>query len=196
MESNRWTRSLARGVAASCLVLTLACGQARRTAPTGAARLSVADFTIRPASWTGAPPFTLSQHLDHPTLLYFMASWCIDCIPEAKALALLQQEFGDQVTLIAIDMDPNDNEAGLLRFKRAAKGADHLWALDDDRKLSQAYHVVNLDTTIIISPQGRETYRAFGPRGRDALKAALVAAGAPAQVQETPASSGGAGRTP
>jgi hypothetical protein len=101
------------------------------------------------------------------------------------------------VTLIAIDIDPNDNEAGLQRFKRAAKGADHLWALDQDGKVSHAYHVVNLDTTIIISSREQETYRAFGPRGRDALRVVLVADGAPFHIPATPTtSSDGRGSLP
>jgi len=139
---------------------------------------SAPDFTLHPPAWTGAPAFTLSAHRDKPTLLYFMAAWCITCVPEAKALAVLYAEFGERVNLIAVDVDPVDNEDGLRRFKKAAKGADHLWSLDDHGRLRRAYHVTQLDITVIIDAAGHERYRAFGPRGQATLREALIAAGA------------------
>jgi hypothetical protein len=55
------------------VVIGTACGSGQHHPPQNAA-LAVPDFTLTPARWTGAPPFTLSQHLDRPTLLYFMAA--------------------------------------------------------------------------------------------------------------------------
>ena len=39
--------------------------------------LSVPDFAVTAAPFVGGQRFVLSQHTDKPTLVYFMASWCV-----------------------------------------------------------------------------------------------------------------------
>lgn len=132
-----------------------------------------ADFAIKTAAWNGGQRFVLSENRGKPTVLYFMASWCVTCVPETQALARIHKEMGDEVTIIALDIDPNDTEDGLQTFKDVAEGADHLWAMDEGGVISQAFDVLTLDTTIIFDSDGRQVYRDSAPTPYGRLKSEL-----------------------
>ena len=73
------------------------------------------DFTVAP---TGARPYSLSENGGNVVVLYFMAAWCVTCIPEAQALARIHEEYGPRgVDVIILDVDRAENERDLLRFK-------------------------------------------------------------------------------
>lgn len=137
--------------------------------------LSVPDIRLTAATWQGGQPFVLSENVGKPTMLFAMASWCITCIPEAKALVQLQREQGDRVNIVVLDIDPDDTEAMLERFAKAAGGAPGVWALDRGSTVTRAYNIRSLDTTIVIAG-GREIARTFGPQSIEQLRAALTKA--------------------
>ncbi len=138
--------------------------------------LGVPDFAVTAAPFVGGQRFVLSQHTDKPTLVYFMASWCVTCVPEARAIAQLQSDIGQQVNLVVLDIDPSDTETGLEHFWKAAFSPANVWALDQGSRVSTAYHVNSLDTTIVIAG-GKEASRTVGSRSVSQLKDALAAAG-------------------
>lgn len=137
-------------------------------------KLTVPDFTITPAPFVGRPRFVLSENIAKPTLVYFMASWCVSCVPEARAIAQLQTEMGQQVNFVVLDIDPGDNLNGLEHFWKAAYTPTNVWALDTGSQVTSAYHVTSLDTTIIIA-DGKEVSRTIGSRSASQLKDALAA---------------------
>jgi thiol-disulfide isomerase/thioredoxin len=138
-----------------------------------AVKLSVPDFTVNTPSFLGGQRFTLSQHADKPTLLYFMASWCITCVPEARAIAQLQKgELGQQVNFVVLDIDPSDTDHGLESFWKAANSPNNIWALDKGSKVTAAYGVKSLDTTVVIAG-GQETSRTVGGQSTSQLMAVL-----------------------
>src|SRR5229473_8582854 len=112
----------ARGVSAAATAVP--------TGRTSGLALSVPDFAVTAAPFVGGQRFVLSEHTDKPTLVYFMASWCISCVPEARAIAQLQGELGQQVNFVVLDIDPTDTEKGLEHFWKAAASPTNVWALD------------------------------------------------------------------
>lgn len=137
--------------------------------------MEVPDFGVQTTSWSGGEQFVLSEHLEKPTILYFVAAWCFTCIPETQALARIHEEMGDQVNILIFDLDTTEDEDDLRRFKERADGADHLWVMDEENRVTQAYNVRILDTTIIIDRNGGEAYRDSVPTGYNKLKAELTA---------------------
>jgi thiol-disulfide isomerase/thioredoxin len=137
--------------------------------------LAVPDIRLTAAAWQGGRAFVLSQQAERPTIVFAMASWCISCIPEAKALIQLHKEHGDRVTIVVLDVDSDDTEAMLERFAKAAGGAPGVWALDTGSVVTRAYNIRSLDTTIVIAG-GREVSRTLLPQSIEQLRAALAKA--------------------
>ena len=55
--------------------------------------------------------FDLTDERGNVVVLFFMAAWCTTCIPEARALNALYEEYGDRgLPILAIDIDPRDTE--------------------------------------------------------------------------------------
>lgn len=121
--------------------------------------------------------FNLVEQQGKPAVIFFMAYWCGTCIPEARALGQLQQEYGDDLTLIAIDVDPSSTLEALTNFKEAADNANITWAFDTGQQVTNDYQVQALDTTLILDSEGRIVYRDAFPTTYDVLKEALAELG-------------------
>src|SRR5579875_2590376 len=147
-----------------------------QTNSANASRLAVPDFAITAAPFVGGGRFVLSQHADKPTLIYFMASWCVTCVPEARAIAQLQSEIGQQANFVVLDIDPGDTLNDLEHFWKAVGSPTNIWALDKDGRVTTAYNVTSLDTTIVIA-NGKEIARTVGGRSASQLKEMLANAG-------------------
>lgn len=117
--------------------------------------------------------FTLSEHRGSPTVIFFMAYWCGTCIAEAQALAKLQAAYGDQVQIIAIDVDPSSTPEALAQFKHSAGNGDFFWAFDPGQRVAQTYQVRSLDTTVIVDANGVVVYRDEFPTPYRTLNQAL-----------------------
>ena len=137
--------------------------------------MDVPDFGVRATSWSGGEEFILSENLEKPTVMYFVAAWCFTCIPETQALARLYEEVGDDVNILIFDIDTTENERDLRRFKDNADGADHLWVMDDGSVISRSFGVRTLDTTIIIDRSGAEAFRDSVPTGYRKLNSEITA---------------------
>ncbi len=133
------------------------------------------DFSVQTTSWSGDEQFVLSRNLGKPTVLYFVAAWCFTCIPETQALARIYEEMGSELNILIFDIDTTEDEDDLQRFKDRADGADHLWVMDEDSRITQAFNVRTLDTTIIIDGSGKEVFRDSVPTGYRKLKSELTA---------------------
>ncbi len=149
-------------------ILTLAACQ-------GPGQPAAPDFTV-PTLEGGT--FTLSQALGQgkPVVLFFMAYWCGTCLPEARALARLHRERGDQVVIVALDVDPTSMPEALAAFREAAGNPGYLWAFDRDNLVALAYRVTRLDTTVIVAPDGRIVYQDETPTSYETLAAQVARA--------------------
>ncbi|MBX3037356.1 MAG: TlpA family protein disulfide reductase [Anaerolineales bacterium] len=117
--------------------------------------------------------FVLSENQGKPTIILFMAYWCGNCIPEARALAQLQKEYGDRINIIALDIDASSTAESLEQFKQAAGNGVYVWAFDPDFEVASSYQVNALDTTLILDAKGIIVYRDQVPSTYDALKSEL-----------------------
>lgn len=117
--------------------------------------------------------FVLSENQGKPTIILFMAYWCGNCIPEARALAQLQKEYGDRINIIALDIDTSSTAESLEQFKQAAGNGVYVWAFDPDFEVASSYQVNALDTTLILDAKGIIVYRDQVPSTYDALKSEL-----------------------
>lgn len=95
-----------------------------------------------------------------PVVLSFIAGWCSSCLGEAAAggeLVRAFRRFGLRV--LAIDADPNDSVGQLRQFIAAAGNPPIQFAMDRTSKVTLAYRVRALDTTVIVDRNGRMVYR-------------------------------------
>ena len=117
--------------------------------------------------------FVLSENRGKPTIILFMAYWCGTCLPEARALAQLKNEYDDQINVIALDVDASSTAESLEQFKQAADNGAYTWAFDSDFKVASSYQVNALDTTLILDAKGIIVYRDQVPTTHAALKGEL-----------------------
>lgn len=119
-----------------------------RTPPEGQRRAP--SFTVTTLNGTEV---SLSDHAGKPLILEFFASWCPSCAKNTDHLSLLQETYGSQIAILAIDVDPWEKRAELRAF---IEDNDVTWpiALDRSGEVSRAYGVGSLSTEVIVSPEG------------------------------------------
>jgi peroxiredoxin len=131
-----------------------------------------------------APEFTapttngqdFSLPVDKPAVLFFMAGWCTTCYAEAAALARIEQEYGDDVAILAVSPDPSDNVEALRQFADQVD-ARYGFVHDKDGALTAALGIQALDTTVVVDADGTIVYRDGVPTSEPALREALAKAG-------------------
>lgn len=121
--------------------------------------------------------FTLAEQRGKPTIVFFMAYWCGTCVPEGRALAQLKQEYGDSLNIVALDVDPSSTPEALTRFKEMADNGPFTWAFDAGQKVTAAYEVAALDTTLILDREGHVIYKDQWPSPYQTLKDELLKLG-------------------
>ncbi len=147
--------------------------QVQRTGAAGSQVGELApDFTV-PTLEGGT--FNLTAQRGRPSIIFIMAYWCGTCIPEARALAQIHDEYGDAVSIIALDVDPSSSVEALEQFKAAVGDPDYVWGFDVGQEVVRNYEVPSLDTTLILDPEGYVVYRDAYPTGYSTLKDALSA---------------------
>ncbi|MCI0395251.1 MAG: TlpA family protein disulfide reductase [Chloroflexi bacterium] len=129
------------------------------------------DFTV-PTLDGGT--FSLAAQRGKPAVLFFMAYWCGSCLPEAQALAQLQEEYGEGISIVAIDLDPSSTPETLGQFKQAAGSGAYTWAFDIGQQVAVAYEVQTLDTTLVLDASGRVVYRDAFVTSYETLKEVLA----------------------
>ncbi len=133
--------------------------------------LQVAGFLTRPSvsiDFAGPPPppvtfetidgdaVTIDGGTRGPLVLYFMASWCGACGPEAMAWSQASQGSGAAVYLV--DVDPFDSPESLRGFAEAYGLSNVGLVLDDGGRIARALDARSLDATVVIR-DGRIIYR-------------------------------------
>lgn len=106
------------------------------------------DFTVTDSDRT----VTLSQFRGKPVLLNFWASWCQPCVAEMPSLVQLQQQMGDKVTILAVDVDSDQN--AYKQFVRD-HNIDLLTVWDPKQQANALYGTFKFPETYIISPDGK-----------------------------------------
>lgn len=127
---------------------------AAAAAATAAAR--VAALTMRTTDGKDVAIPTAGR----PTIVYFMAAWCVSCVQGAVNLAQLYQDYGSRgLQVIAIDVDADETPADLERFRSLAGNPRYFWAMDVGQRATRAYAVRSLDATVLVSGSGEILFR-------------------------------------
>lgn len=113
-----------------------------------------------------------------PAAVFFFASWCGSCISEAAALGELQREHGDQLAIVAVDVDPGATPEMIGDFLAAAGSPTYPVVHDTEGALRQAFDVASLDVTVITDAAGRVVYRDAVPSSAGQLREGFRRAGA------------------
>ncbi len=121
------------------------------------------------------PPATLASLLagarGKPALVVFWASWCTPCGEEAPAIERFAASPAGQGRIVGVDW--SDARAGARTFvKRYAWTFPNL--RDGEGRAGYAYRLVNLPTTLVISPAGRIRRVLRGPQDEASLTRALA----------------------
>lgn len=118
--------------------------------------------------------YNLAAQKGRPSVIFIMAYWCGTCIPEARALAQIHEEYGEAVSILALDVDPTSSPEALAQFKANAGDAEYAWGFDIGQQVAMTYEIPSLDTTLILDPDGYVVYRDSYPTTYATLIEALI----------------------
>lgn len=111
------------------------------------------DFSIQTLN---GEPIQLSDFKGKKVILNFWATWCPPCKKEMPEMQTIQEEYGDEVEILAVNM--TDSEANgisdVQKFQEEFKYT-YMMPLDEDGELSTAYKVYNVPTTYFIGSNGK-----------------------------------------
>ncbi len=106
------------------------------------------DFTV---TLLDGSTFTLSEHEGSVIFLNFWATWCGPCVNEMPAFTELQNKYGDQITMLAV----NAGEASAVVEKFATtNNYTFPIALDEDYTAVNQYPTDGIPYTVIIGKDG------------------------------------------
>lgn len=129
---------------------------------------------VQTASFADGSVFDLAEERGNVVIVYFMAGWCLTCIPEAQALALLHEQYADQgLRIVVMDVEQTERERDLLDFRERAGNGQHRWAMDADFRVARAFEVNALDSTVVIDRDGRIAYQDASPTAYETLRALI-----------------------
>jgi len=145
----------------------------RRLVTSPAERQTAPSFEVKTASYADGSTFTLVGGEPNPiTIVFFMASWCPTCVPESIALRELHHQYLESdVSILILNVDQNETEEDLAKFRELTGNGEHFWAMDRDFDVARALEVSTLDATVMIDQQGRVAYRDGSPTEYEVLAA-------------------------
>lgn len=127
----------------------------------------------------GRPPgFTLTTTagddvslypVERPTITFFMAAWCSYCKRESETLTQIHDEFGDSIRILSVGVNPDRDTMDDLRQFRSEYSSGWAHAMGTP-ELIRDYRITALDTTYIVSTDGRTAYTDTGITGREAYR--------------------------
>jgi len=177
-DASRWPRLLWLGLAAiivgaaAVAVALVAAGTWGTRVPAGGDRLAAPVAAFRTIDGRDV---TLTGLRGHPIALYFMASWCSTCVPEAQAWgAIARDATVPGLEGFVVDVDPTDSPTALAAFRDQYVGGGLGWVDDGGQVLTRAFSVASLDTTVIVDRAGNIAYRNTVPATASQLRRALA----------------------
>lgn len=107
------------------------------------------DFT---AALADGGTFTLSDHEGTVILLNFWATWCGPCVGEMPAFQRLQETYGEDLVLVAVNA--GEDEETVLSFLEET-GYTFPVVLDPENAVSALYPSDGIPYTAIIGADGK-----------------------------------------
>lgn len=122
------------------------------------------EFTLTD---TNGNTFSLSDFRGKVVVLDFMATWCGPCEEEISDLKVVQQNFGNDVVIISIDVDTSETIGELETFKDE-HGATWRFAIDT-ANISPEYGVTAIPHLVIIDKNGNVRFTHIGTTSSSTL---------------------------
>ena len=152
-----------RGLAVLALLVVVAGGWYILRPKAGAIDFSLVDIDGK--------AFRLSDFKGRVVLLDFMATWCGPCVMSMSDLLEIRDEFGEDVVLISISVDPASDTVEKLRSWRDSWEADWIHAQDTaDPPVGRRFEVSAIPTLVIVDKDGGIGFRHVGLTPVDTLK--------------------------
>lgn len=96
-----------------------------------------------------------------PVLLEFWASWCSVCKTLLPELERVRKTYGDQVTMIGVNITVNDSRERVRRYL-AVHRPPFLTLYDDQGVSSRAYEVPTTSFIVVVDRAGKVVYTGSG----------------------------------
>jgi len=97
-----------------------------------------------------------------PVMLYFFASWCPYCARDFSALEKVYPDYQDDVSFIAIDIDPTETASQISAYQGKYPGLSEAVFAQSDAIVLSAYGVRTTTTKFAISKAGGIIYSGSG----------------------------------
>lgn len=121
------------------------------------------DFT---AVLTDGSTFTLSDYEGSVILLNFWATWCGPCVGEMPAFPRLLEKYGDDLTLIAVDLG---EDAETVENFLERNGYEFPVALDLEGDIGSLYPSDGIPYTVLIDRDGKIAFTHLGAYKADVM---------------------------
>lgn len=123
------------------------------------------DFT---ATLTDGSEFTLSDHEGKVILLNFWATWCGPCVGEMPAFEKLQETYGEDLVLVAVNS--GEDEETVTSFLEE-NGYTFPVVLDPEYAVAMLYPTDGIPYTVIIGTDGKVAVTQVGAGDADTMYA-------------------------
>ena len=132
------------------------------------------DFTI---DLIDGGKFTLSEQEGKVVFINFWATWCSPCVKEMPAIEKLHQEYGDEVSIVGIDV--GDNKETVASFMKE-QGYTYPVACDLTGNVVDKYPTDGIPYSVIVGKDGKIAETMVGAKDANSqyqrLKTAIDAA--------------------
>lgn len=95
-----------------------------------------------------------------PVYLKFWATWCSYCIVEMPHLQDIENRFGDDIEVLAVNVGINDSVANIQKLYQG-EGFNLPTTIDQQGTLTSLYGVVGTPNHVLINRDGTVEYRTF-----------------------------------
>lgn len=109
----------------------------------------------------------LSAMRGKPVLLNFWATWCAPCVAEMPDLEKLQQEMGEQVHIVGVNLRET---RGRVREFVQASHFSWIFVLDSTGEVGAKYQVSAIPTSVMVDANGVIANRQVGALNYDGLR--------------------------
>ena len=123
------------------------------------------DFTV---SLADGGEFTLSDHEGKVILLNFWATWCGPCVGEMPAFEQLQETYGEDLVLLAVN---SGEDEGTVKAFLEENGYTFPVVLDQEYAVSNLYPTEGIPYTVIIGTDGKVAAIQLGAADADTMYA-------------------------
>ncbi|MGD2059366.1 MAG: TlpA disulfide reductase family protein, partial [Acidimicrobiia bacterium] len=96
-----------------------------------------------------------AEHLagiERPAVVNVWASWCPPCRSEAPLLDRAQDQYGDRIEFIGVDVQDNQTDAKAFLVEFGLGGFDHFF--DPNREVPSFYGAIGTPITLFFGPHG------------------------------------------